>query len=719
MKISQILDKIDEKQLFIPAFQREYVWSRDNAKKLIGSLIREYPTGSMLLWETNTPPELKGGHQYDPRQGSVKIILDGQQRITTLYLLIRNKIPPYYKESEILKDPRGLYVDISKLRLEYYKDTIMSKNPYWINVTDILQRTVRERDIIRNIVDSGKTLSRNEEDKISDNFRAIESIPDKEFIEQHIPVKASLKEAIDIFYIVNASGVNLTEAELALAQISGYWPQARETFKKKLEELKNNGFIFKLDFIVYCLLGIIYSVGSDMTRLHDPLNCQNIKDTWLKLESHVLDYVVNLLRSKAFIDHSDEINSIYALVPIIVFVYKKEKNSLTDQEIKKIIKWLYYTQIRQRYVSQLPQKLDKDISIVTRSTNPFDELLQIIKLERPLEISPDEFEGVDIRNALFSLMRWYFKSKNAICFTTGIGIRQNMGKKYSLEWDHIFPYSILKEAGYNLNNRYKYALAQEITNRVILTQIANRRKSNKLPEEYLKDVSVRFPTALALQVIPANQELWKIDNYEAFLKTRRIMLANELNNFLTNITVTEQSYEEVPIEEIIVEGESSEMEFKSSLRWNYKEQKVDKALEQVIMKSVAGFNNCEGGMILIGVDDQGEALGLDNDYRELNGTKDEFELHLRNLLNSSFGNVFSIRHVEVTFPEINSRQICKIVVKKGVQPKYIEATDKMGQKTKKFYVRSGNSTIELKIDEVADYINMRFNNDLKKTGESS
>ena len=95
MKISQILDKIDERQLFVPAFQREYVWKRKDAKNLISSLIQDYPTGTMLTWETSNPPELKGNHKYSDSQGSVKLILDGQQRITTLYMLITGNIPPY------------------------------------------------------------------------------------------------------------------------------------------------------------------------------------------------------------------------------------------------------------------------------------------------------------------------------------------------------------------------------------------------------------------------------------------------------------------------------------------------------------------------------------------------------------------------------------------------------------------------------------------------
>ena len=112
MKISTILDKIDEKQLFVPAFQREYVWKRDDAKLLIDSLIKEYPTGTMLTWVTSQPPELKGPHKYNSKQGAVRLLLDGQQRVTTLYMLIRGELPPYYTAAEIMADPRGLYVNV-------------------------------------------------------------------------------------------------------------------------------------------------------------------------------------------------------------------------------------------------------------------------------------------------------------------------------------------------------------------------------------------------------------------------------------------------------------------------------------------------------------------------------------------------------------------------------------------------------------------------------
>ena len=121
MKISDIIFNIDNNYLFVPAFQREYVWNKDDAKRLIYSLLNEYPTGTLLTWETNNPPELKGDYSYESSKGKVKLILDGQQRITTLYMLVTGKIPPYYTDADIKNDIRQLYINIETLSLEYYR----------------------------------------------------------------------------------------------------------------------------------------------------------------------------------------------------------------------------------------------------------------------------------------------------------------------------------------------------------------------------------------------------------------------------------------------------------------------------------------------------------------------------------------------------------------------------------------------------------------------
>jgi len=709
MKISTILDKIDENQLFVPAFQREYVWKRDDAKELIDSLIKEYPTGTMLTWETANPPELKGPHKYNEKQGAVKLLLDGQQRVTTLYMLIRGVIPPYYTAPEIMQDTRDLFIQLETLELSYYMKTKMENNPLWQNITDVFQRKIRARDVVRSLEERKEIVNREREDKIDDNTRAIENILTREFPEQTIPVKASIREAINIFYKVNASGVALTEAELALAQISGYWPQARGRFKAKLASLEKEGFVFKLDFIVFTLLGCLYHIGSDMRKLHDAENNDKIRLAWERLDTQVLDYVVNIMRANAFVDHSDEINSHYALVPIIVYCFDKKGSHLNDAEIRKMVKWFFYSQIRSRYVSQLPQKLDRDLRTIKELSSPFDVLLQVIAEENRLEILPTEFVGRAIQHPLFSMVRWYLKSRGAVCFTTGMSLRKNMGSKYQLERDHIFPYSKLKEIGYGIGNLVKYALAQELTNRAILTQVANRTKSDTLAADYLSSVKSKFPKALKLQCIPEDEELWKIENYEQFLEERRKMLAKQLNSFLEKITATEDTVVPVLMEDLIAEGESDELEFKSTLRWDLQDNCINKKLEDVVIKTVAAFANSQGGTLLIGVADDGEILGLDHDYNSLGGAdRDKFELHLRNILNQQFGTGFITSKVVIKFHEIRDKEVCQIETASAKKPVIVTPKDKNGQPVERFYVRSGNTSQEMQLSEMNKYIEERF-----------
>lgn len=427
-----------------------------------------------------------------------------------------------------------------------------------------------------------------------------------------------------------------------------------------------------------------------------------------------LDYVVNIMQSHAFVDHTDEINSVYALIPIITYCYQQAGGQaaghLTELEIRKIVKWFYYSQIRTRYISQLPQKLDRDLRMVRESDQPFDELLRVIQDDRALEIHPDEFEGRTISHPLYPMMRWYFKSREAYCFTTGVKLRQPMGKRYSLESDHIFPFSKLKAAGYGVENRIKYSLAQELTNRAILTQIANRTKSATTAKDYLTEVSARNPDALTKQCIPVDKNLWETENYEAFLRARRAMLASELNSFLGAITHTELPKAPITLTEMIAEGESEELEFKQTLRWDTREGRVNKGLEDVVIKTVAAFSNSHGGgTVLIGVSDAGVAVGLDQDLSALgDADRDRFELHLRNLFGEAFGQAFTSAKLRVSFPQVEGVEVCRIDVRPADHAVVVHAKDKNGVKTEKLYVRSGNSSPEMPLSEVPAFLAQRF-----------
>ena len=136
MKINELIDGIRKSDIVLPEFQREYVWSRDQAKKLVDSLYKEYPVGALLFWKTDTPPALKNIDNLPEKLGLHQVMLDGQQRLTTLYMLIQGSIPPYYLEKDIEHDPRGLYFNIDTAEFMYYQATTMKNQPLWISVVD-------------------------------------------------------------------------------------------------------------------------------------------------------------------------------------------------------------------------------------------------------------------------------------------------------------------------------------------------------------------------------------------------------------------------------------------------------------------------------------------------------------------------------------------------------------------------------------------------------
>jgi uncharacterized protein with ParB-like and HNH nuclease domain len=86
-KISELLADIKKLDLVLPEFQREYVWNKEQVKQLMVSLVREYPVGSLLIWKTSEPPELKNIKALPEKLGTIDVLLDGQQRLATLHML--------------------------------------------------------------------------------------------------------------------------------------------------------------------------------------------------------------------------------------------------------------------------------------------------------------------------------------------------------------------------------------------------------------------------------------------------------------------------------------------------------------------------------------------------------------------------------------------------------------------------------------------------------
>jgi len=166
-----------------------------------------------------------------------------------------------------------------------------------------------------------------------------------------------------------------------------------------------------------------------------------------------------------------------------------------------------------------------------------------------------------------------------------------------------------------------------------------------------------------------------------------------------------------PVKEILKEDENRYLEFKSSSRWDYRQEKTNPELEKVILKTLAAFGNTDGGILLIGVDDDKNILGLEKDFNTLKkSTADYYEIHLRNILHNLMGVKYISKNVRIQFETFEDQKvICKIKVIAADEPSYLKFKNKNGQVEEKFYVRSGNSSQEItSMAEINDYINTRF-----------
>ena len=288
MKISDHLDGIAKKDHVLPEFQREYVWSKEQAKQLMVSLVKEYPVGGLLFWKTDHPPELKNIKVAPNKLGTVQVILDGQQRLTTLFMLMRGSVPPYYQESDITHDPSDLYYNLETGDFQYYQRTRMQDNPLWIRVVECFT------DQSINVFEIAKQTAQEGDDpfalaqRYNNHLTRLRNSDKDDLPVQTVPAHASMEDAIDIFDRVNSQGTKLTDADLALTHMTGKWAQARRVLKAKIGQLDQAPCSFDLAFMTRAMTGVVCQPALFETTPTRPKDA--LQEGWEKLE-RILDYL--------------------------------------------------------------------------------------------------------------------------------------------------------------------------------------------------------------------------------------------------------------------------------------------------------------------------------------------------------------------------------------------------------------------------------------------
>lgn len=523
MQIGNILSQIDLGAMALPEFQRGYVWNRDQVRELMTSLYKRYPVGGLLIWKTRTDAaHARGDGPLQP--GYVDLILDGQQRVTSLYGVIRGKEPQFFQGN---RDAfLNLYFNIDTETFKFYSPLEMKDNPQWVSVTDLMQQGVGP--FTGRLVTAGADPL-----KLGEYISRLAAVHGIQAIDLHVEQVTgedkNVDIVVDIFNKVNSGGTKLSKGDLALAKICAAWPDARKEMNDRLERWYKHGFEFDLDW----LLRNITTITTNQAFFANLADISTADfQAGLKRAEQLCDLLLNTISTRLGLDHDRVLGSRYSF-PVMSHYLTQRGGKFKDiDEQNKLLYWYIQSFLWGRYAGSTESAISQDLRVATTSTDALDALIGQLRLVRgDLRVRAEDFGGNSMGARFYPMLYLLTRVLKARDWGNG-GLELNahmLGKLSGLQVHHIFPKALLYKHGYARGE------VNAIANFCFLTQAANLEISDRNPAEYFAQVEQKYPGALASQWVPLDRELWQVERYRDFLAARRDLLAKAANHFLDSL----------------------------------------------------------------------------------------------------------------------------------------------------------------------------------------
>ncbi len=542
-----ILNNEDEDGGFwLPNIQRPFVWSTEQIARLFDSIMREYPISTLLVWKTNSQiksrkfidnwrEDLKLAAFFVPENSRRKsLVLDGQQRLQSLYIALKGS----FDGKELFFDvTSGQERDVDDIKYVFkFLEPTSARFPY-VKMKDLVFAATPRRELIESIECTAPApLTRAQTDRIGDNidlvsktFRVEERISYQELDSIDEPGLYTEDDVVEIFIRANSGGTRLGKSDLLYSLLAASWDQSNEEIEILLDEINRHGFGCDRDFILKtCLVLIGKGASYEVEKFRDPGVRAGIESSWGAIEQAIRS-VFDFVRGKTFIQCDKAMPSYLALIPLIYFRYKYPS------------KWhgvhnadLYL--IRSLLVGAFSGQPDGLIDRICRNIDEkqvfdYEEIIYIMEsARRNIHLTEERLWNMGYGSAnihlLFNL--WYKDFSYVPAYVNNLP-----------QIDHIFPQSVLKsikvispDTGRPVM-RYRDATRNQLLNCMLLTREENGAggKGATLPEIWFgqRDASYRDR-----HLIPHDPELWKVENFEAFLEARKALIRAKFASYLAD-----------------------------------------------------------------------------------------------------------------------------------------------------------------------------------------
>ena len=520
MKISTVLDHIDTGDMTLPEFQRGYVWNRDQVRGLFDSLYKRHPVGGLLVWVTEAKTaDRRGGGPIG--SGSVKLLLDGQQRMTSLYGAVRGKAPRFFDGNP--ETFSGLRFHLENETFSFYQPVKMRDDPLWIDVSALMVSGQAGHEALITSLAEHPNIG-TKAVKYSARIARLLGILDIDLhVEEVTGAEKSLDVVVDIFNRVNSGGTKLSKGDLALAKICAEWPEARSEMKAKLKGWADAGYHFNLDWLLRSV-NTVLTGEARFSHLHGK-NASDIRDGLMRACKQV-DASLNLIAGRLGLDHDRVLFGRFG-VPVMVRYLDRLSGPMDVGERDKLLFWFVQAGMWGRFSGSTETYIDQDLAALEGPEGGLDALIEQLRLwHGGLRVEAGHFDGWSLGARFYPVLYMLTRMGEAKDWGTGLPLKADMlGRMHRLEVHHIFPKSRLYDADYD----YGRAEVNAVANFCYLTKDTNLAINNRLPEDYFEEVERAHPGALASQWIPMDRALWRIERYRDFLEARKALLAAETN----------------------------------------------------------------------------------------------------------------------------------------------------------------------------------------------
>lgn len=531
----KLLSKLEDGDYQIPKFQRDFVWEKSKVALLIDSILKGYPVGTFILWKTkdklNSLKKIGNTIFKDPpKDDYIYYVLDGQQRMTSLYLAINGIETEYDNYSE-------LYIDLDKTKLTEFKGKkeliidsnenicVVDKPQIYITVKDLMNLSITE--IINRFKQNLEIIQKIEilQKRIKDyRFSTIEV--------ENQPIDV----ISDIFTRINTSGKELTLFEIMNAKV--YDEKEKFILSDKCEtlqkELAGSGYENLVEHGTVILQVMSACLGKDCKRKDIlDINKQDFIRIWdsgvkaIKLAVDNFKSVYNIPVSKLLPYDS-------LIVPLSYLFFINNLNpDLTNEQTKIFEKYMYRVAFSQRFSSATETKLSADLKVMNKIKNAeafnFEELVpltlprkkeELAELIKNINFSTSNRFCIGILDIMVNKFPKKFSNNGNVILDNSYLMRAN-----SANYHHFFPKAYLAAKGIQNEN--------SIVNIVLIDNYLNQNEIRaKAPSEYIKDFTKennKLAETLKSHLIDDINEFGiSDDNYEQFITKRSLKIAEEI-----------------------------------------------------------------------------------------------------------------------------------------------------------------------------------------------